>query len=157
MHRRGVIHGDVRPANVLLSRTGQVKVRRYGVSLVPEKLRAEVVPSGVYTAPEQAREKLLDAQTDLYGLGATMYHALTGRPPASGPAGRSEGKKISMPSALNVRIPSILNNLIVACLQSQPSKRPPDMYEAVKQLEAMAKDLAVADDALVGLTAADAE
>jgi serine/threonine-protein kinase len=154
MHRRGVIHGDVCPSHVLLSRTGVVKVRRYGVNLVAAKIKSEAVPGGVYAAPEQVRDKVVDAQTDLYGLGATMYHALTGRPPAGD---RGEGRKMPLPSALNVRIPNVLNNLIVACLQSQASKRPPDMYEAVKQLEEMSKTFAVTDDALVGLTAADAE
>lgn len=151
LHRRGVYHGEVCPANVLLSRTGQVKVRKYGLSLVQPKFKDQLKLGGSYIAPEQTREKKVDAQTDLYGLGATMYHVLTGRAPGAGVAGRTEGKKLSTPAALNPKIPGPLNNLIIACLQLSADKRPPDMYEAVKQLDAMVKGMGITDECLRGI------
>jgi serine/threonine-protein kinase len=153
LHRRGAMHGDLRPAHIMLTRTGVVKVRRYGLSLIQDKFRAAIKLTGVYAAPELAKEKTFTAQSDLYSLGATMYHALTGRPPAGGIMGRAEGAKLSTPAALNPHIPPALNRLIIECLQTGPTKRPPDMYEAVKQLEELSRDLAVADDTLVGLAA----
>jgi serine/threonine-protein kinase len=156
MHRRQVIHGDVRPSHIMVSRTGAVKVRRYGLSLMLPKFRDQIKLSGSYVAPEFAREKTPNAQTDLYGLGATMYHVLTGRAPG-GLKGRTEGGKLSTPIALNPRIPAALNRLIIECIQLTADKRPPDMYEAVKQLEELAKDMAIDDEVLVGLAATNRE
>lgn len=81
-----------------------------------------------------------------------MYHVLTGQP-AGRSLGRSEGEKISKPVALNPKIPGPLNDLIVACLQTGPGRRPPGMYEVAQQLEALAKGLGVDETSLVGLAA----
>jgi serine/threonine-protein kinase len=151
LHRRGVYHGDVRPAHILLSRNGQVKVRKYGLSLVQAKFKDQLKLGGSFIAPEQTREKKIDAQTDLYGLGATMYQVLTGRPPGGGIMGRTEGKKLSTPISLNPKIPGPLNTLIIACLQLSADKRPPDMYEAVKQLDMLVKEMSIGDDCLRGI------
>jgi eukaryotic-like serine/threonine-protein kinase len=151
MHRRGVIHGGLRPSKVLLSRNGQVRVRGYGLSQVAERVKPLVKPLASFAAPEQAKEKVVDERIDLYGLGATLYRALTGRPP-----GRGEGQKISTPVALNPAVPGPLNELVIACLQSNPHRRPADMYEVVKQLEGMAKEMRLEEAELRGLAAEQA-
>ncbi len=159
MHRRGVLHGDLTPANVLLSRTGQVKVAGYGLSLATARPQGKQgpLPRGTkpYQAPEQAKDDTLDEKTDLYNLGATMYHALTGKPPA---ARRPDGDvvKLTTPSAVNPKITPALNNLIVALLQAQPGKRPDDMFGVEQQLEAMAQEQGLDDESLKGLAAAPA-
>lgn len=150
MHRRGVFHGDLRPSKILLARNGSVKVRGYGLSLVDAKLRETFRPSPNYAAPEQLKEKTLDEKTEIYALGATMYHVLTGLAPG-GVLGRTEGRKLATPVSVNPRIPTALNNLLVTCLQSSPAKRPDDLDVIKTQLEALAKTLAVEDDALAGL------
>jgi serine/threonine-protein kinase len=156
MHRREVIHGDVRPSNVLVSRAGHVKVRGYGLSLVSAKLKDQLKLSGPYAAPEQSKEKSLDHKSDIYGLGAAMYHVLTHQPPGGNLVGRVEGKKISTPAALNPQVPVALNNLVVACLQSSPDRRPSDMYEVIQRLELLMKELNLKEAELVGLTAKEA-
>jgi serine/threonine-protein kinase len=153
MHRRGVLHGDLRPPKVMISRAGQVKVRGYGLSLVPLQLRLQLKPNGHYAAPEQTKEHVLDARTDIYNLGATMYHVLTGRPAVGGVVARDEGGKIPKPNVLNPKIPSHLNELVMTCLQTNPNRRPPDMYEVVKRLEAMVKEQGLEQSALAGLAA----
>jgi serine/threonine protein kinase len=152
MHRREVVHGDLRPSQVFLSRTGQVKVRGYGVNHVDPKFKDGIKPSPDYSAPEHLKDKRAGTGTDLYGLGATMYHALTGRAPA-GPLGRTEGQKVPMPTALNPQVPAPLNQLVIDCLQTNPHKRPPDVYEVVKTLEAMAKSMSLQESSLSGLSA----
>ncbi len=123
MHRRGVIHGDLKPGHVLLSKTGQVKTLGYGRtwSRTPP-------PTGRGTpehmAPEQLKAGTVDERTDLYNLGATIYHIMTGRPANTGSRAMGEGGKIPLPTALNSKIPTKLNNLIVACLQSNPDQPP---------------------------------
>jgi serine/threonine-protein kinase len=153
MHRREVLHGDLTPSNVVLSRTGQVKVRRYGLSLVPAKFREQIKPNVNFSAPEYIKEKVITAQTELYSLAATMYVALTGRPVGNAALGRTEGKKISTPAALNPQVPSALNELVVTCLQSNANRRPPDMYEVVKRLETMVTEMGIEDSVLRGIAA----
>jgi serine/threonine protein kinase len=150
MHRRGVFHGDLRPSKIMLAKNGAVKVRGYGLSGVKPPFRDQFKPNGNYAAPEQSRDKTVNESTDVYNLGATMYHILTGRAPG-GVLGRVEGKKLMIPSAINPRIPNALNNLLVSCLQSAPDRRPSDMYEVVTQLEAISKSLSLDSGALAGL------
>jgi serine/threonine-protein kinase len=150
MHRRGVIHGELRPVQVMLSRSGQVKVRGYGINLVRQPFQAKLKIAGECIAPELSKKGVADEKTDIYGLGATMYQVLTGRAPG-GVLGRSEGKKISTPSAINPAIPDPLNKLIIECIQSKPERRPPDMYEVVKRLEEMAGQLKTSETELHGL------
>ncbi len=149
MHRRKVLHGDLKPSNVILSKAGVAKVLGYGRNLVKDK----AAPRGtrLYMAPEQIKENTLDEKTDIYNLGATMYHVLTGQPANVGKRGDGEAGRISMPSALNPQIPSNLNNVIVTCLQSQPIKRPESMYDVHQKLDAIAKEMKLDDKALVGL------
>ncbi len=151
MHRRGVLHGDVRPSSIVLSRAGQVKVQGYGLSLVRPEYKSQIKPDRSYGAPEQSK-KGVSEQTDIYGLGATMYHVLTGQPPAAS-YGPDEERKVSKPVALNARIPGPLNELLINCLRTYPESRPPDMYEVVKTLETMVQKLALKDNVLAGLTA----
>ena len=152
MHRRGVFHGGLRPSKVMLARAGGVKVRGYGLSLVSDPFRSQIKLNGNYAAPEQLKDGVVDARSDIYNLGATMYHVLTGQP-AGRSLGRSEGEKLSKPVALNPKIPAPLNDLIVACLQSGPGRRPPGMFEIAQQLEDLAKGLGVKEASLVGLAA----
>jgi eukaryotic-like serine/threonine-protein kinase len=157
MHRRGVSHGALEPSKVLLSRTGQVKVRGYGFSEVEKSFRDKIKPVASYSAPERIKEKLVDPQTEIYAIGATMYRVLTGQPPTGAAlVARAEGgKKISTPAALNPKIPVPLNNLLVNCLQSDPHRRPPDVYELVKQLDAMIVEMQLDEEVLAGLAAKD--
>jgi serine/threonine-protein kinase len=153
MHRRGVIHGDPRPSQVMLSRTGHVKVRGYGINLVGEPFKAKLKIPEERAAPELAKKgSAADEKSDIYGVGALMYQVLTGRVPG-GVLGRTEGKKIPTPSALNAAIPDPLNKLIIECIQSKPDRRPPDMYEVVKRLEEMVSQMKLQDSELLGLTA----
>jgi serine/threonine-protein kinase len=154
MHRRGVSHGLMEPGRLMLSRTGHVKVRGYGFSEVEKSFRDKIKPNASYCAPEQVKEKTANPKTELYALGATMYHILTGRPPiVSAVGGRPEGKKIPTPTTLNPQIPTPLNNILVTCLQTDPHRRPEDMYEVVKQLEGLITHLKLDEELLVGLAA----
>ncbi len=79
MHRRGVYHSDLKPGNIMLTKSGQVKLIDFGTAWVrgQEKNRVQGTPQ--YIAPEQASEKVVDEKTDIYNLGATMYRMFTGR------------------------------------------------------------------------------
>src|SRR5262245_60170514 len=84
MHKKGVLHADLKPNNIMLSRTGEVKIIDYGLAWIRGKAKARLQGTPEYMAPETAKEKRVSEQTDIYNLGATMYRMITGKlPPAT--------------------------------------------------------------------------
>src|SRR5262245_43058305 len=90
-HRQGVIHRDVKPANLLLSPEGRLSLNDFGLARLLEQpgmtVSGEFVGTPAYMSPEQvaAGRVPLDQRTDVYSLGATLYELLTLRPPFTGP------------------------------------------------------------------------
>jgi serine/threonine protein kinase len=150
MHRRGVFHGDLKPANIMLAKNGQVKLIDFGTAWVrgQEKNRIQGTPN--YIAPEQATEKVVDEKTDIYNLGATMYRMFTGRYAQQGILKPGDDRKLVPPVKVNGRIPVALNELIIASLNLDPSKRPSGMFEMRDQLSAIAKQMGLAEVDLKG-------
>src|SRR5262249_42923600 len=83
MHRRGVYHGDLKPNNIMLSRTGEVKIIDYGLAWVRGECKGRIQGTPEYMAPEQPRQRTVNENTDIYNLGATMYRMVTWRLPPS--------------------------------------------------------------------------
>jgi serine/threonine-protein kinase len=154
MHRRGVFHGDMKPHNIMLSKNGQVKLIDFGTAWIRGRDKNRVQGTPQYMAPEQAVEKVVDERTDLYNLGATMYRMFTGRFVQQGIPKPGDERKVALPTKLNPRIPADLNTLIVACLQSDPGKRPAGMFDVRDQLSKIAKELGLQE---VDLKGADEE
>ncbi|HLY36290.1 MAG TPA: protein kinase [Candidatus Limnocylindria bacterium] len=129
-HTRGVIHRDVKPGNVLLDRDGHAWLVDFGIArLLGEALERTTQPGSVmgtlrYMAPEQLRGDEVGPRTDLYGLGAVLHEALTGRPPhgAATPAGLLEAQRTG-PRDLD-GVDRGLEAVIVACLAVSPRDRP---------------------------------
>jgi serine/threonine protein kinase len=121
-HRHGVLHRDLRPANVLVADTGLVKVADFGTSRFLEIAAhgTTVIGSPPYMAPEQFHGKAVFA-SDLYSLGVTMYQMLTGGLPYDTPTpadlGRlMRGDLIVAPRVKNPRIPRALSDIVVKAL-----------------------------------------
>jgi serine/threonine-protein kinase len=154
MHRRGVFHGDLKPANIMLTKTGVVKLIDFGTAWVRGHDKHRIQGTPQYIAPEQATEKVVDEKTDIYNFGATMYRMLTGRYAQQGILKPGEDRKLPAPHKLQPRIPAPLSELIVACLALDPSKRPASIFEVRDQLSAIAKQMGLAE---VDLRGADEE
>lgn len=141
MHRRGVYHGDLKPSNIMLSKSGQVKLIDFGTAWMrgQEKHRIQGTPQ--YMAPEQVSERVVDERTDIYNLGATMYRMFTGRFANVGMPKTGDGgtRKLTPPIQINSKIPGTLNETIMACLEISPERRPAGMFEIKHQLAAVAK------------------
>lgn len=89
-HRRGIIHRDIKPGNIMISESGEVKVMDFGIARVMDDSAATmtqsqgVVGTAQYLSPEQARGESVDMRSDLYSAGCVLYEMLTGRPPFTG-------------------------------------------------------------------------
>ncbi len=89
-HRAGVVHRDIKPGNVMLTHTGQVKVMDFGIARAVSDSAATVAQTTAilgtaqYFSPEQARGETVDARSDLYSTGVVLFEMLTGRPPFRG-------------------------------------------------------------------------
>src|SRR5262245_1163054 len=145
MHRRGVYHGDLKPGNIMLTKSGQVKLIDFGTAWVRGQDKQRIQGTPQYMAPEQATEKVVNDKTDIYNLGATLYRMFTGRFPQQGLPKPGEDRKLVPPLKINPRIPGPLNELIIACLSLDPSRRPAGMFEIRDQLNAVAKQMGLAE------------
>lgn len=152
MHRRGVFHGDMKPQNIMLTKNGQVKLIDFGTCWIRGEDKNRIQGTPQYMAPEQATEKTVDAKTDLYNLGATMYRMFTGRFANQGvpKAGAEGARKLPAPSQLNKSLPKPLSDLIMTCLELSPERRPAGMFETHQQLVEIAKQMGLHPEDLKG-------
>jgi len=147
IHEQGFVHRDVKPANILVTDKGELKVIDFSVSVktgfdMRRLLRGKPKISGTrnYMAPEQVLGRQSDAQADVYGLGATMYELFTNRPPF-----QMDGSKKSMQlhlterpqpvRSLNHSITPEAGELVMAMLAKHPQSRPAGMHEVAKTLQ----------------------
>ena len=131
VHARGILHGDVKPGNILIGEDGRPRLADFGFSRPIVDRESRSVPgTAAYMAPEQARNDAdqLDVRADIFGLGAVFYELLTGQPPHKG-SSRSElleracEAQIIPPSQLDGNIPDWVETLCMRCLERDPVQR----------------------------------
>ena len=151
-HCQGVVHRDVKPSNLLLEKSGAVKILDMGLARIEDAVGAadhglthsgQVLGTLDYMAPEQALDtRLADARSDVYSLGCTLYYLLTGKPPFTGD---TVTKKIlahqneAIPSLRAVRpdVPETLDAIFQRMLAKRAADRPRSMAALVAELSAL--------------------
>jgi serine/threonine protein kinase len=131
-HRRGIVHRDVKPDNVLFDEDGNAIITDFGIATA--RFHGRLTASGRamgtphYMSPEQAMGKLIDGRSDVYAMGIMLYESLAGYPPFDGADSFSVGYKQvhEKPVALeeaNKRVPAALAAIVMRCLEKSPSDR----------------------------------
>ena len=140
-HERGIIHRDIKPQNIMISKDGKVKVTDFGIakSTSSNTISTNMMGSVHYTSPEQASGGFCDSKSDIYSLGISMYEMITGELPFDGDstvtiALQHLQEDMKMPSEIVPDIPYSLERIILKCTQKSPDRR----YANVTQL---ARDL----------------
>jgi serine/threonine-protein kinase len=133
-HRAGIIHRDIKAANVMITDAGQVKVMDFGIARVVSESSATqahtrgIVGTAQYFSPEQARGETVDARTDLYSTGVLLYEMLAGRPPFTGDTAVSVAyqhvsEAVTEASVHNPAIPAELDQVVLHALAKDRNDR----------------------------------
>jgi transcriptional regulator with XRE-family HTH domain len=149
-HAQSIVHRDIKPDNVMVLAEDQVKVTDFGIAriLQPDTSLQTIATTGMrmgtplYMAPEQIEGKKIDGRTDIYALGAMLYHMVTGRPPFEGSdalavAVKHLQEEASPPSRTNPDLPPEWDALILKAMAKDPARRFQSASEMARALDAL--------------------
>ncbi|MGW5308269.1 Stk1 family PASTA domain-containing Ser/Thr kinase [Nocardia thailandica] len=142
-HKAGIVHRDMKPANIMLNRAGAVKVMDFGIARAmadssnPMTQTAAVIGTAQYLSPEQARGEPVDARSDVYSVGCVLFEILTGVPPFTGDspvavAYQHVKEDPQLPSKVNPGIPRELDSVILKAMAKNPANR----YQTAAEMRA---------------------
>lgn len=140
-HDQHIVHRDIKPQNMIISRDGKVKVADFGIAraVSSQTIGPNAVGSVHYISPEQARGDYSDGRSDIYSLGITMYEMVTGKLPFNGDNPVSVAlahleEPVPKPSLSNPEVPASLDRIILKCTQKKPERRYQNAYELIADL-----------------------
>jgi beta-lactam-binding protein with PASTA domain/predicted Ser/Thr protein kinase len=160
-HRRGVVHRDLKPHNVILDEEGRARVTDFGIARAGASdmtLTGSIMGTAQYLSPEQAQGLAVSASSDLYSIGVILYELLTGVVPFEGETAVAIAfKQVSAeprpPSALNPALPYGLDVIVLRALAKDPAQRFADADEFIAALQQERMALPVSLGAPVALAA----
>jgi eukaryotic-like serine/threonine-protein kinase len=139
-HRKGIVHRDIKPHNVMCDADGRVKVTDFGIARAGASQMTEVgsiIGTAQYLSPEQARGGVVDARSDLYSVGIVLYELLTGTVPFTGDTPVEIAMKHlstvpEPPSARRPDVPQALDQIVLRALAKDPDER----YQTAEEMDA---------------------
>lgn len=141
-HNNQIVHRDIKPQNIIISREGKVKVTDFGIakSISSNTNTADAMGSVHYTSPEQARGGYSDAKSDIYSLGIVMYEMVTGRVPFDGEttvvvAVKHLQEDMVSPRVYASDVPVSLEHIILKCTEKSPDRRYGSAAELIADLK----------------------
>ncbi len=141
-HNNHIIHRDIKPQNIIISKEGKVKVTDFGIAkaATSNTITSNVMGSVHYTSPEQARGGYSDEKSDIYSLGITMFEMLTGRVPFNGEttvaiAIKHIQEEMPSPREYVSEIPISVEQIVCKCCQKSPDRRYQSMAELITDLK----------------------
>lgn len=141
-HNNHIIHRDIKPQNIIISKDGKVKVTDFGIAkaATSNTITSNVMGSVHYTSPEQARGGYSDEKSDIYSLGITMFEMLTGRVPFNGEttvaiAIKHIQEELPSPREYVGEIPVAVESIVLKCCQKSPDRRYQSMAELIADLK----------------------
>ncbi len=138
-HKKGIVHRDIKPQNIMLLRDGVIKVMDFGIAKLPNAetvtMSDKAIGTVYYISPEQASGEAIDARSDLYSLGVLMYEMSTGRLPfdADSPVSvalMQVNDNAVPPRSINSKIPTGLEQIILRAMEKDPTVR----YQSAEQM-----------------------
>jgi len=141
-HNNEIVHRDIKPQNIMISKDGKVKVMDFGIAkaATSETIASNAMGSVHYTSPEQARGGYSDAKSDIYSLGIVMYEMVTGRVPFDGEttvavAVKHLQEEMPSPKTFCPELPVSLENIIYKCTEKIAVRRYANMAELITDLK----------------------
>ena len=140
MNRRGLVHADMKPNNILVAEDGTVKIIDLGQSCPTGTVKERIQGTPDFIAPEQVTRQPLDPRTDVFNFGAALYWTLTGRAiptalPRKGSVTMKMDHIVTPPEELNPNVPAALSKLIADCTEVSMSRRPSSVKDVRSRLE----------------------
>lgn len=141
-HKNHIIHRDIKPQNIIISKDGKVKVTDFGIAkaATSNTITSNVMGSVHYTSPEQARGGYSDEKSDIYSMGITLFEMLTGRVPFNGEttvaiAIKHIQEEMPSPRDFVPEIPVCVEQIVLKCTQKSPDRRYPSMASLIADLK----------------------
>lgn len=160
-HKNHIIHRDIKPQNIIISKEGKVKVTDFGIAkaATSNTITSNVMGSVHYTSPEQARGGYSDEKSDIYSMGITLFEMLTGRVPFNGDttvaiAIKQIQEEMPSPREFVPEIPVSVERIVLKCTQKSPDRRYQSMPELIEDLK---KALMAPDEDFVQMMEPDDE
>ncbi|MGQ0680355.1 MAG: protein kinase domain-containing protein [Actinomycetota bacterium] len=142
-HKKGLVHRDVKPGNIMIAESGLVKVMDFGIAKAATSAEltqvGSILGTVAYLSPEQARGDQVDGRSDIYALGALMYQMLTGRAPFAAQTlvemlNKLNNQVPTSPSLLNPAVSPALEGVVMKALAKDPARRHQEGGELAEQL-----------------------